>query len=81
LAACQDVLQRLHALGIKRGDIDRFNFLVREGKAFLVDFEVAEKCNAVEELNDEYGRLGQSLLDTSSIGGAGPATASNRMPE
>ncbi|KAL5083733.1 hypothetical protein Trisim1_000939 [Trichoderma cf. simile WF8] len=39
LAACQEILSRLHSLGIKHGDINRYIFLIREGKTMLVDFE------------------------------------------
>ncbi|KAG6012531.1 hypothetical protein E4U54_007487 [Claviceps lovelessii] len=81
LAACQEVLGRLHALGIKHGDINRFNFLVQGGKARLVDFQSATKCTNKEELEAEYGRLEESLRDSSFRGGAGPGVLSDTMPE
>ena len=81
LAACQEVLGKLHAQGIKHGDINRFNILVRGDKAFLVDFETTEECSDVEELEAEYGRLEQSLKDPSFRGGVVPAVVSERMPE
>ncbi|KAH7308939.1 hypothetical protein B0I35DRAFT_441048 [Stachybotrys elegans] len=80
LAACQEVLGKLHDLGIRHGDINRFNFLVQEGKALLVDFETAEKCSHVKELEEEYGRLEQSLHDQSFRGGVGPSIVSEKMP-
>jgi Lipopolysaccharide kinase (Kdo/WaaP) family len=80
LEACQRVLRQLHALGIKHGDINRFNFLVRGDKARLVDFEVAEECNDVKELEEEYERLSESLNDPSFRGGVGPAVVSERLP-
>ncbi len=44
---CQSVLARLHGLGLKHGDINKHNFLIRAGtgEAVLVDFETTAKCN------------------------------------
>lgn len=41
LAACQEILSRLHSLGIKHGDVNKYNYLIRGGKAMLVDFEAS----------------------------------------
>ncbi|XXG93890.1 hypothetical protein Hte_000139 [Hypoxylon texense] len=41
LEACQGILARLHSLGIGHGDINKHNFLVRNGEALLIDFEAA----------------------------------------
>ncbi|KAL6696518.1 hypothetical protein J3F84DRAFT_299583 [Trichoderma pleuroticola] len=68
LAACQEILSRLHSLGIKHGDINKYNFLIREGKAMLVDFEASQRCNEKEELEAEYEQLAASLSDTSQRG-------------
>jgi serine/threonine protein kinase len=70
LAACQDVLAKLHSLGIKHGDINKNNFLVREGKAVLIDFETARRCTETKELKAEYDQLEHSLSDSSCGGGA-----------
>lgn len=32
LAACQEILSRLHSLGIKHGDINKYNFVSEKGK-------------------------------------------------
>lgn len=69
LAACQVVLAKLHSLGIKHGDINKHNFLVREGKAVLVDFETAQRCSEKKELEAEYEHLERSLSDSSRRGG------------
>lgn len=70
LEACREVLRKLHALGIKHGDVNRFNFLVRgDGKAVLADFETAERCGDVEELEAEDTQLEESLNDVSFRGG------------
>ena len=68
LAACQDVLARLHSLGIKHGDINKYNFLVRGERAVLVDFETAKRCEEQKALEAEYEHLEHSLSDSSYRG-------------
>ncbi|KAJ4861797.1 hypothetical protein T069G_02751 [Trichoderma breve] len=68
LAACQESLSRLHSVGIKHGDINKYNFLIREGKAMLVDVEASQRCNEKQELEAEYEQLEASLSDTSTKG-------------
>lgn len=41
LAACQRILAKLHALEIKHGNINKHNFLIKNGKAVLMDIEMA----------------------------------------
>ncbi|KAI0401774.1 hypothetical protein F4802DRAFT_609200 [Xylaria palmicola] len=65
LTACQRILAKLHALGIKHGDINKHNFLIRNGEAVLVDFETAQKCSEKAELESEYRQLELSLRDPS----------------
>lgn len=73
LQACSEALGRLHGLGIKLGDVDRHNFLVRDGHdVVLVDFDMAKRDCSPSELDDEMGALESSLRSTSSRGGAGP---------
>ncbi|KAI1357929.1 hypothetical protein F5Y08DRAFT_351444 [Xylaria arbuscula] len=69
LLACQRILAKLHALGIKHGDINKHNFLVRDREAVLIDLESARKNGAKEELETEFQRLELSLSDTSGRGG------------
>ncbi|KAI0490601.1 hypothetical protein F4859DRAFT_13847 [Xylaria cf. heliscus] len=71
LSACQSALAKLHSLGIIHGDINKYNFLVRDGKAVLVDFETARRCSEKEELESEFQRLEHSLRDPSRRGGVG----------
>jgi predicted Ser/Thr protein kinase len=68
--SCKEALGRLHKLGIKFGDINKHNFLVREGhNTVLIDFEFAkQKCSA-GELEEEMTSLKSSLRDPSSRGG------------
>ncbi|KAF2871875.1 hypothetical protein BDV95DRAFT_606447 [Massariosphaeria phaeospora] len=67
---CQKALGRLHALGIKLGDINKHNFLVREGHdVVLVDFEMAERDCPASELEDEMSALKSSLGEAGFRGG------------
>jgi predicted Ser/Thr protein kinase len=79
LTACQGILGKLHSLGIKHGDINRHNFLVRNGKVVLIDFETARRCSEREELESEYRRLEQSLYDPSCRGGLGNPVVSEYL--
>jgi serine/threonine protein kinase len=66
LVVCKDVLSKLHALGLKHGDINKHNFLVGKGSAVMIDFESTKKCDTKELLKEEYSRLNESLGDPSS---------------
>ncbi|KAK5625492.1 hypothetical protein RRF57_001208 [Xylaria bambusicola] len=80
LAACQRVLVKLHALGVKHGDINKHNFLIRNGEAVLIDFETAQKCSEKAELGSEYKHLELSLRDPSRRRGVGIHMASDHIP-
>ncbi|KAF8060736.1 hypothetical protein FPV67DRAFT_1452827 [Lyophyllum atratum] len=74
LEGCRKALGRLHELGIKLGDTNKHNFLVREGHdVVLVDFESAKKCSA-QELEDEMNALQKCLEDPSFRGGSTDAS-------
>lgn len=67
---CRKALGRLHELGIKLGDINKHNFLVREGHdVVLVDFESAKRDCPASELEDEMSALQSSLESESCRGG------------
>lgn len=69
LESCKKALGRLHELGIKHGDTNKYNFLVREGHdVVLVDFETAKKCSP-QEIEVEMNALNESLEDPSFRGG------------
>lgn len=70
LPLCQQVLSKLHQLGIKHGDINKHNFLIQDQKAILIDFDSATRCNDEKTLADEFDRLQQELYDTSGRGGS-----------
>lgn len=72
LAICEQSLRQLHDLGIKHGDINKHNFVIKEGQAVLIDFERAEKCSDGAELKSEMLALPEALSDTSCRGGIGP---------
>lgn len=68
---CKKALGRLHELGIKLGDINKHNFLVRDGHAdvVLVDFETVKRNCSPQELEDEMSALKSNLEDMSGRGG------------
>ncbi|KAG6080936.1 hypothetical protein E4U33_007164 [Claviceps sp. LM78 group G4] len=66
LDGCKKTLARLHQLGIKHGDINRRNFLVREregheDEVVLIDFETTRRDRPHVELEDEMKALKNSL--------------------
>lgn len=67
---CRKALSQLHKLGIRHGDINKYNFLVKEGQdVILIDFEVAEQDSTLEELEEEMSTLENHLADKSFRGG------------
>jgi hypothetical protein len=59
---CKKALARLHARGIKHGDLNRTNFLVRDGQdVVLVDFEAVDPSCPAEELEKEMASLERML--------------------
>ncbi|KAJ6009114.1 hypothetical protein N7499_000932 [Penicillium canescens] len=61
LSSCQSALQRLHDIGILHGDANRYNFIIQDDKARLIDFEKSQLCRGatvymraeMESLSDE----------------------------
>lgn len=75
LYLCQDVVSKLHGLGIHLGDLNRHNFLVQQSRAYLVDFETARKTDDQQMLDLEFENLESQLCSTSRRGGNyGPST-------
>ncbi|KAF5678369.1 kinase-like domain-containing protein [Fusarium heterosporum] len=71
IRGCQNALGNLHQLGIKMGDINKHNFLVRDrNNVVLVDFETAELKPSALELEEEMNALKTSLEDASGRGKA-----------
>ncbi|KAF2207768.1 hypothetical protein CERZMDRAFT_88239 [Cercospora zeae-maydis SCOH1-5] len=69
LEICRHKLCSLHRLGILHGDVNKYNFLITNSHATLLDFESARKCTNQEELDKELQSLSQQLGDTSGRGG------------
>lgn len=69
LSKCREALSRLHQLGIRHGDVNKHNFLIREGRAILIDFECASKCENPEVLEKELESLEEQLRNVSGRGG------------
>ncbi|KAE8404595.1 alpha-galactosidase A precursor [Aspergillus pseudonomiae] len=69
--SCREVLSRLHGLGVRHGDTNRFNFLICNSKAVLIDFDTARKCDDPNVLLLEEQNLSACLEDISTRGGGG----------
>ncbi|KAG6092572.1 hypothetical protein E4U30_005286 [Claviceps sp. LM220 group G6] len=70
LEDCKKALGRLHQLGIKHGDINKYNFLVREGhEVVLIDFEVSKLDCSHDELEEEMNALKDRLESMHLAGG------------
>ncbi|KAH7244134.1 uncharacterized protein BKA55DRAFT_595342 [Fusarium redolens] len=70
IEGCEKALKKLHRLGIKIGDTNKFNFLVRDGQdIIIVDLETAKQGCSPEELEEEIKGLKACLEDTSFLGG------------
>jgi tRNA A-37 threonylcarbamoyl transferase component Bud32 len=67
LNACTSVLDQLHCLGMISGDINRDNFIVRTGKATLLDFENCRR-GTEEERKKEVEVLKNQFLNDSQRG-------------
>ncbi|KAG6277512.1 hypothetical protein E4U47_007110 [Claviceps purpurea] len=71
LEDCRKALARLHQLGIKHGDINKYNFLVRKGhEVVLIDFEVSRLDCSHDELEEEMNALKDRLESTDPRGGS-----------
>ncbi|KAH9949233.1 alpha-galactosidase A [Amylocystis lapponica] len=68
LEGCREVVKRLHALGVVHGDLNRYNFVVSEIGATLIDFEEATTEGDTEAMEEEYAQLTERLTDESGLG-------------
>jgi hypothetical protein len=74
LEICQDAMTKLHALGIVHRDLNKFNIVIQEKTAKLIDFEAATFRDSEEYLKleqEEASSLAQKLADTSMVGDRG----------
>jgi len=67
---CRKVLGNLHELGILHGDLNKYNFLVKGDRAWLIDFESSRKVEEGERglLAAEMGSLAEFLQSDSKKG-------------
>lgn len=69
LSSCQAALQRLHDIGILHGDVNRYNFIVQDGTARLIDFEKSHFCNgATAAMQAEMDSLCDQLVEDTRRG-------------
>jgi predicted Ser/Thr protein kinase len=72
LPACKVAVGRLHGLDILHGDLNKYNFLISERGAVLIDFETAKRSEDIEAMEKEVEELEGQLLDESGKGGVIP---------
>jgi predicted Ser/Thr protein kinase len=69
LSVCETALGKLHELGLVHGDVNRYNFLVTEEGAKLLDFERLRENASPESMSKELENLRAELVDESGRGG------------
>jgi serine/threonine protein kinase len=65
LSVCQQTLSKLHRLGIKHGDMNKHNLVIRDRRAILIDFDNSERCRdgkAVERGYRPWKKRYETLL-------------------
>lgn len=73
LSLCQQAVQELHNLGIRHGDLNKHNILISGGRATLIDFDMARRCEDERVLKEEFDGLLDALKDVSGKGGVKPS--------
>ncbi|KAE8419720.1 hypothetical protein BDV36DRAFT_294062 [Aspergillus pseudocaelatus] len=69
LSTCQALLQRFHGLGLLHGDVNRYNFIIQQGSAKLIDFENSRYCpGEAEAMNTEINSLHEQLVEETGRG-------------
>lgn len=69
LRTCETALGKLHELGFKHGDVNRYNFLITEDGVKLLDFECLLENASPESMRKELESLRAELVDESGRGG------------
>ncbi|KAE8396976.1 hypothetical protein BDV37DRAFT_292852 [Aspergillus pseudonomiae] len=70
LPACISVLKQLHTIGIHHGDVNRYNFIVQNDAARLIDFERSQICHGdAASLEAEMASLNGQLNERTGRGG------------
>jgi predicted Ser/Thr protein kinase len=69
LSSCQSALQHLHDIGILHGDANRYNFIIQDDKARLIDFEKSQLCHgATAYMRAEMESLSDELVEDTGRG-------------
>lgn len=68
LVACREVLKALHALGFIHGDVNRYNFMITEAGARLIDFEEMKSDGTFEAMKKELDSLEEQLIEDTGRG-------------
>ncbi|KAL5341344.1 hypothetical protein BJX70DRAFT_66310 [Aspergillus crustosus] len=69
LSSCQAALQRLHDIGILHGDVNRYNFIIQDDAARLIDFEKSQLCNGTTAfMQAEMDSLCDQLVEDTGRG-------------
>lgn len=66
LEGCQEALSRLHRLGVKHGNTNRFNCLVCAEKVVFIDYSTVRRCDDAAALREEFDGLLECLQDNST---------------
>lgn len=68
LSSCQSALQRLHDIGILHGDVNRYNFIVRDDTVRLIDFEKSQLRDGAAYMQAEMDCLCDQLVEDTGRG-------------
>ncbi|KAK2608991.1 hypothetical protein QQS21_002471 [Conoideocrella luteorostrata] len=68
LDKCKAVLERFHQLGWVHGDVNRYNFIINNDRACLIDFGNSQKSDCAEKMATEMMALSDKLRDESRLG-------------
>lgn len=69
LAVCEAAVKRVHGFGLTHGDLDRFNFLIGKNGVKMIDFENSNAQMDKQEMQREYERLADQLMEETGRGG------------
>lgn len=70
IVACRKALKTLHTLGFIHGDVHRYNFIITEAGARLIDFEDMESNGTVVAMKKEVDSLEGQLTEETGRGQA-----------
>ncbi|KAJ5087550.1 hypothetical protein N7456_011166 [Penicillium angulare] len=68
LKSCEASLRRLHEIGIIHGDPNRYNFIIQDNTARLIDFENSRVSHDTKAMEDETELLREQLLEETGRG-------------